>query len=145
MAAWYGNGAGRGGPAKGAGWGGPKREPIPFTADSETRVTNATDDNHDPVEQTYRKDRRSVRRARTERLENILFDIAESAKSDETKVSAATKLHAIYNGQPVARNINLSIDDISELSDDDLRAELERTGGAPPALDAGDAPEGMPN
>jgi len=118
-----GNGDGWGGPAKGAG---ASRAPKPFTADSETRVTHPTADGTMPP----LSDRKALRRQRTEQLEEILHSIALKSDRDETRVSAAVRLHAIYNGQPVARNLNINVDDIANLSDDELRAELEGTSGA---------------
>lgn len=118
-----GNGDGWGGPAKGS-----SASPAakPFTAASETRVTHPTTDGTMPP----LTDRKALRRYRTEQLEQILFNIAETSDRDETKVSAAFRLHAIYNGQPVARNLNVNVDDIANLSDDELRAELAGSGGA---------------
>jgi hypothetical protein len=118
------------GPGKGDGWGGPAKgggtgTRKPFTADSETRVTHIITDGKPPP----LSDRKALRRQRTEALEDILFDIAGASERDETRVSAAVRLHAIYNGQPVARNINVNTDDIANLTDDELRAELAGAGG----------------
>lgn len=114
-----GKGEGWGGPAKGGG----DRPAKPFTAASETRVTH-------PLPPAPLSDRKALRRQRTEELEDILQSIARNSDRDETRVSAAVRLHAIYNGQPVARNLNINVDDIANLSDDELRAELAGTGGA---------------
>jgi hypothetical protein len=128
-----GNGVG-----KGDGWGGPAKggggnERKPFTTNSPTRVTHTITDGTPPP----LSDRKALRRQRTELLEDMLFDIAEKSERDETRVSAAVRLHAIYNGQPVARNLNVNTDDIANLSDDELRAELARAGGASGSAAAG--------
>jgi hypothetical protein len=125
-----------GGPARGAGNGNKRRG-----FDSETAkaaVAKQISDRRAGV-----MSRADIRRQRTEQLEDLLFSLATSAEREETQVSAATKLHAIYNGQPVARNLNVQADDISQLSDDELRAELARAGGEASADAAGTAAPGM--
>lgn len=109
-------GPGWGGPAKGAGKGGKAK---PFTADSETRVTHSG-----PAAPL--SDRKALKRLRSEQLEDMLFDIAQTTERDDTKISAITRLHAIWNGQPIAKNINVAKDDLAALSDDEINAELER-------------------
>jgi len=140
----------RGGPASGPGvgdgWGGPprgagngsERNTFNFESSREATAKRDTDRRAGIVSKA------DIRRQRTEELEGLLYDLAFHAEREETKVSAATKLYAIYNGQPVARNINVQADDISQLSDDELRAELARTGGAPSAPDTGTEEAGMP-
>lgn len=137
-----GNGPGRGGPAKGAGgselWGGPAKgagngPAKPFTADS-PRPTYAPG-------ASPKKDDRA---ARSRDLEDMLFDLATNSEKEDTRINAAVRLHAIWNGQPVAKNINLSVDDVRSLSDADLAAELARLGGAGGDLAAGDAQAGVP-
>ena len=83
-----GAGDGWGGSAKGAGTGGPK--PAPFSSENQ------------PSDRSTVKSTRELRAKRTEELEDILLGLARTADRQETQVMAATKLHAIYNGQPVA-------------------------------------------
>jgi hypothetical protein len=132
-------GGGSNGVGAGEGWGGPARgvgvadENRPFDSDSGRKaVARKIADREAGV-----VSKADIRRQRTEELEGLLYDLAFHAEREETKVSAATKLHAIYNGQPIARNVNFQADDISQLSDDELRAELARTGGTSPTPDAG--------
>jgi hypothetical protein len=69
-------------------------------------------------------------------MEDILLEIAE--KTDEfgtTRIQAAAKLHAIYEGQPIARQVSTTVDDVSALNDLELTAELARIGGVPPEAD----------
>jgi hypothetical protein len=139
-------GVGQNGPGAGDGWGGPARG-----AGRGNPPRNFNSDTAKTAREKQASDRKAgvmskadLRRQRTEQLEDLLFDLATSAEREETKVSAATKLHAIYNGQPVARNLNVQADDISQLTDDELRAELARAGGTSPTLGQGDDPAGMP-
>lgn len=135
------------GPGKGEGWGGPAkgaRQPAPaFTRDSATRAT-IPGGRGDPAKMAARRNRREIAEERSRKLEDHLYRLALKAKHEETQVTAATKLHAIYQGQPVARNMNLNVDDVSQLSDDELRAEMARAGGASAAAAPGNAPEGVP-
>ncbi len=84
------------------------------------------------------------RKARTELLEDKLFALALSASREPEQIAAAKALHAIYNGTPVARSVNFNADDISQLSDDAIRAELAGDGGTPASPAPGDAPPGVP-
>ena len=148
----YGNGfvykPARGGPANGPGvgdgWGGPPRGPGNGRERENFKFGNSLYAKRDADRRAGIVSKADIRRQRTEELEGLLYDLAFHAEREETQVSAATKLHAIYNGQPVARNINVQADDISQLSDDELRAELARTGGAPSAPDTGTEEAGMP-
>jgi hypothetical protein len=126
----YGNGVGRG-----TGWGGPARGASQSQAEKASSFTSS----NQPVEPGARWDRRREREVRTQQLEDMLFALAGRAEREETRVTAAVKLHAIYNGQPVARNITLNTDDVSDLSDEQLRAELERFGDSPASTEAGAA------
>ena len=138
----YGNGGhgqGWGGPAKGAG------RPIPLKAwdsRSETRQT-IPGGRGDEVKMKTRAERRAIRQERAEALEDHLYKLALSAEREETQVTAAARLHAIYEGQPVARNITATVDDIGQLSDDDLRDELARLGGTRTEAPEGAAPESL--
>lgn len=107
--------AGWAGPAKGAGKGGPA---VPFTGDSPTRVTH-------PGPAWPRSQRREMIAQRSVELENMLYGLAMESEDEKIRVMAATRLYEIYNGAPVARNINVNTDDVSALTDDELRSQLE--------------------
>lgn len=126
-----GNGAG-----KGDGWGGPAAgEGSQETAAPPFEPGNTANTGE---EVTNKRLKTLVSRAqRTAAIEERLFELAMTAEREETQVQAGTKLHAIYNGQPVARNVNTTVDDVSQLSDDAIRSELERAGGTSAAADAG--------
>lgn len=144
-----GNGVGKG-PAGGDGWGGPpkgagskkKLADVKPGFTPETAVIART--SQMIGEDRVGKSHAEVKRDRSIALEDMLYGLASAAEREETRVSAATKLHAIYNGTPIARNININSDDISNLSDDELRAELERTGGTAFETGAGTAAPGVP-
>jgi len=106
--------AGWGGPAKGAGHGGPA---APFTRDSPTRVTH-------PGPAWPRSQRREMVAQRSLELEDMLYGLALESEDDKIRVVAAKTLYEIYNGAPVARNVNVNTDDISALTDDELRSQL---------------------
>src|SRR6476646_6856394 len=130
----------------GDGWGGPARgagvpdENRPF--DSESGRAAAAKRIADREAGLMSK--ADNRRQRSEALENRLYELAFGAEREETQVAAAVKLHAIYNGSPVARNLNVQADDISQLSDDELRAELARASREAPASVEGAEEAGMP-
>lgn len=138
-----GTGAGIGGPAKGF----VQNDAPTFTADSPTRATVAHLENGDSVEQEYRakrraerRERRQVKEDRTLDLEDRLYDVAMGQAKDATAITvlAGRALHAIWNGQPVATNLNVTKDDIANLTDDEIAAELarlRRTGDTSPSPD----------
>jgi hypothetical protein len=87
-----------------------------------------------------------VKEERTLDLEDRLYDVAMGAAPDATGVMvlAGRSLHAIWNGQPVATNVNLTADDIGNLSDAELDAELEAVERAAAETATGSAPKGVP-
>ncbi len=110
--------AGRG---QGPGWGGP--------ASGSVRHANAPFASGNHVATFVRMDRaerKALREARAEHMEDVLYRLATSAEREETQVSAASKLHAIYEGQPVARNLNASVDDVGSMNDRAILDELAR-------------------
>jgi hypothetical protein len=131
-----GNGAGWGGPArgfgKGDGWGGPAKGPTQVAAPG-PRFTR----DMQPTDRSTYATTREMRLKRSAWLEDKLMHLAEVAEREETQLAAATKLHAIYNGQPVARNITLNTDDVSDLSDEQIRSELERFGDPAASAETG--------
>lgn len=138
-------GGGASGHGQGDGWGGPPRgagsgfERAFFNSENSRDATAKREADR----KAGKMSKADLRRQRTEELETLLYELAMRAEREETQVSAATKLHAIYNGQPIARNVNVQADDISQLSDDELRAELARTSGTSLAPDEGDSAPGM--
>lgn len=127
-----GQGAGHGGPAggwgQGDGWGGPARGPGVPTAPVMI-----------PGQPADKRARSAAKKRRSEalqaELEDLLFNLAVGAEREETRLSAAARLHAIYCGPPVARVMTAAVDDLSGLTDDELEAELARLsklpGGSP--------------
>ncbi len=113
----YGNGAGQGdgwgGPAKGAGRGSPPLLIPGLDAAKRDRALT----------------RQALKEERTEDLEDLLYDLALNAERTETRITAAVRLHAIYNGSPVARQITASVDDLESMSREELEAELDRLTG----------------
>jgi hypothetical protein len=87
---------------------------------------------------------KAFRQRRAEVLEDHLYKLALEAEREEVQVQAATRLHAIYEGLPVARVINTTVDDVGAMSDDALRDELARLGGEAASAAAGTASQGMP-
>lgn len=108
------------GESQGDGWGGPAKGK--GMAPGEGLI-------HDPEEIKRRHlANLKTREQRTAALEERLLELALHAKREETSVAAATRLHAIYEGQPVSRTLTAKVDDIERLSDDELRGELARLG-----------------
>ena len=123
----------------------------PYTADSPTRG-DAKLDNGDPAEHAYRARRQAVKRerreldeARAQELKDGLYDLALNSGSDRARIAAADSWLNRFEGMPVARNINLSVNDISALSDTDLDAEIARLAGTEGGAGAGAAGEASPD
>lgn len=113
----HGNGSGLYGPAKGAGIGGAKRPAF------EPGNKAAAGADHSDVEQT-----RQAKAAKAETLKNHLYTLATTAEREDTQVRAAEAWLNREEGMPVARNITVATDDLSQLDDDALarrQAELE--------------------
>lgn len=109
------------GSSSGTGWGGPARggdyRPArPFGLGNAAGLAVHPD----------RQARAARRRQHAVELEDTLYHLAFHAGSQDVQVAAAARLHAIYEGRPVARNINATVDDLAVLSDDDLCALLDR-------------------
>jgi hypothetical protein len=75
-----------------------------------------------------REEKAALKERRVAALEDRLYHLALNAENEMVRINAAARLHAIYNGAPVARTITTIADDISEMSDDAIRAELARYG-----------------
>jgi len=130
-AARHGNGAGWGGPKKGAGKGG---EAKAFTAESlaphlrtpalgaENRFSSLPRDERGHV---VLSDKRAQAEARAEQLKDKLYDLALNAQREADQKAAAEAWLNRHEGMPVARNINANVDDISKMSDEALRATLQ--------------------
>ncbi len=112
-------GLGYGGEAKGAG---NNSEPKPFELGNQVALNRFKPEN---------VSKREWDQQRTEELEALLLEAARGANTwgNIPSESAAAKLHAIINGQPVARHENKDVDEFSNLTDDEVaakRAEFEQ-------------------
>ncbi len=109
------------GPSRGPGWGGPARggdyrPPQPFGLGNTAFRAVHPD----------RQARSARRRQHAEQLEDTLYDLALNAESQDIQVAAAARLHAIYEGRPVARVVGASAEKgTALLSDGELRALME--------------------
>ena len=134
-----GNGAGQGpakGPGQGAGWGGPANGAHPERGAKSTFPAGQAFPNL-PTDKSKR------RAMMSEICENKMFEIVVTSDCPATALNASAKLHAIFNGTPIARTVNATVDDVSQLSDDAIRSELAGIGGTSVATDARDAPAGV--
>src|SRR6202000_10689 len=118
------HGPGWGGPAKGAG-AGPAE---PFTADTPTRE-RLPGGKGDLVKLSERADRKERDAENAQILKDHLAQLAVGAEAEITRVRATEAWLNRHEGMPVARNINLNVDDVRALSDADLAAELARLDG----------------
>lgn len=127
----HGNGAGQG-----DGWGGPAKgkgsdvEDIRIPgASAEKRALSAT--------------KREREAAIAEEMRAKLLKLARSAEREETQLAAASKLLDRIEGQPIARQISATVDDVSNLSDDEIRERLARLGrgGTPSRRGAASTPK----
>lgn len=89
--------------------------------------------------------KKELKAQRVEQLEATLFDIAMHSERDEARIMAATRLHAIYEGQPIARTISANVDDLSQLSDEQLKDDIARAARALGVAGQGGAGSGKPN
>lgn len=109
------------GSSSGAGWGGPARggdhRPArPFGLGNAAGLAVHPD----------RQARAARRRQHAEELEDTLYHLAFHAGSQDVQVAAAARLHAIYEGHPVAQAVIASVEGTESLSDAELRALLDR-------------------
>jgi hypothetical protein len=71
--------------------------------------------------------RRDERDRRAEEMEDVLYHLALLAEREETRIAAAARLHAIYCGQPVARQVNANASvatDVTRMTDEELEAVI---------------------
>lgn len=110
-------------PAGGMGWGGPAKGSDPNRTPSKTLAeVHPVQSDTTPKSGMY-----ANKKARAEKMEAVLETIAlDEREGAMVRVQAASKLHAILEGAPVARNINTNVDDLSNLTDEELERELER-------------------
>lgn len=112
------------GPGQGWGWGGPAkgggdRPGQPFEAGTRGAVGCK------PRSEMSSVERMRLENDRAERAEDFFCRIMDSEdERTETRMQAATKVHEIYKGKPVARVITAAVDDVRDLHDDALRHEL---------------------
>lgn len=106
-----GNGAGWGGPAKGAA---PDRKPkTDFSADTNAQGhSRATPDT-----------RAALRREQAEQLKDMLHGLALSGESESARVQAATAFLNRVEGMPVAR-VETTVKNPVEMTDEERQAEI---------------------
>lgn len=119
-----GNGAGWGGPAKGA---------------SASRIAPGDPDGIQAMSNDEDVKARAARRS--EIMRDHLFRLAQHAQREETQIAAAVAYLDRTEGKPVALNINHNVSDPAQLSDDELSAIAARGRREAPAEAPADAPE----
>ncbi len=122
-----GNGSGQG-VGQGPGWGGPAKgagvwSANPYTTHTPTRRT-IPGGKGDPGKRAARDAKRLTQCAKADELRALLSDLAFFAEREETRLSAAIALLNRLEGLPVARNVNVAVNDISKMSDAELEAEI---------------------
>ena len=134
---------GSGIPAKGKGWGGPAK------GASASRIKPGDPDGiaamgNDP-------DMRARNAERNARLKDHLFNLAISAENEHAQIAAAQAWLDRDEGKPISRSVTATVDDVSQLSDLELAAEIARLKrelgeGAPGAGEAaaGEQASGVP-
>jgi len=149
-----GGNAGWGGPPKGAGRGGPARNPknpfkksgapndgvptVPSFADAPKAGPGS---GHVSI---AGEDRRARREMRAEKMEDRLYELGEGADRQETQLSAAVAYLNQVRGMPLARSVNVNSNDFSQLSDAELDAEITRLARKLGADSAGENAAGVP-
>ena len=114
----WGNGAGAGegwgGPARGAGAASPRAGALSLIPGqpAEKRAIGAA--------------KRQSEAETAAELREILLQLARHAEREETQLTAACKLLDRIEGLPIARTVNAADDAIARMSDNELKAELER-------------------
>ncbi len=106
----FSGGDGWGGPARGGG----NRPALPFGAGNGAARAVRPD----------RRERAERRRQSTKGMEELLYHLALHAEREETQLAATVRLLDIYEGAPVARAVTVQADDLTTLSDDELRQML---------------------
>ena len=113
-----GNGTGAG-----DGWGGPAKGSS--TAAPRSNVTSLI-----PGQPSKKRAISAIRRHTAaeiaEELRGTILHIARHGEREETRLAAACKLLDRIEGLPVARTINAEDDAVARMSEDELRAEIER-------------------
>jgi len=132
----HGNGVGYGGPAKGSGSDAPS-----FSDSLQNQIIGA-----EPWSQHVRQSKaeREARRAdQAEAVKDEIYRIATKGVREADRVNAGVAFLNRIEGMPVARNLNLN-GELHDLSDDELRDELDRLSAGPGAVTgdpSGIAPE----
>ena len=122
-----GNGPGRGGPAKGHGWGGPPK------GASTSRIKPGDPEGIQALSNDA--EIKACAAARAEALLDHLFHLAMKADRQETQLAASVAYLNRVEGMPVARNINRTVGDASQMTDDELAAIAAAGRAAPVAPD----------
>jgi hypothetical protein len=136
-----GNGAGHGA-GKGEGWGGPAKGAGTRFVAGEVQPLQGKGGTAPVVEK--REDRLAL-------LRDHIWNLALTAQREETQLAAATAYLDREEGKPIARTVTATVDDVSQLSDLELAAEIARIdrelaaakaggGEAAPGKPTGDVP-----
>ena len=113
-----GQGAGWGGPAKGAGSGPAK----PFTAADAVTIPGGKGD---PVKMDARAEKRARDEARAEALKDHLYQLATTAEREETQVTAAKHWLDRHEGMPIAKQQVEIKRPVEEMSEAELASAIE--------------------
>lgn len=115
---------GSGMPASGEGWGGPAKGAGTLLTPEERALSTLC-----PRDEHGRLLKMPEKVARADLLNDNLFDIAtDPNQPGGVRVMASVGALDRLEGKPVQRTITANADDLARLSDDELRAELERFG-----------------
>jgi hypothetical protein len=112
------HGPGWGGPAKGAG----QHPARPFGPGNPTRNRTGRTD---PARKAHREAREAARTDREQKLQDVLFRLAIEADNPAVQVDASVAWLNRHEGLPVARTVNLNVDDdLRAMTDAELAAEV---------------------
>jgi hypothetical protein len=111
-----GNGPGKG-PGKGDGWGGPAKGA--GTRFVKGQVQDGQGQGRTAPYVEKREDRLAM-------LRDHIWNLAMTAQREETQLAAANAYLDREEGKPIARTVTATVDDVSQLSDLELAAEIAR-------------------
>ena len=109
---------GSGIPAKGKGWGGPAK------GASASRIKPGDPDGIQAMANDA--DIKARNAERNERLKDHLYTLATTAQNEHAQIAAAQAWLDRDEGKPISRSVTATVDDVSQLSDLELAAEIAR-------------------